>query len=362
MGTRRTSLEITVTVGTVGRVHLPRVLATATLALALLVPAATACSTAAEPDPAAVPAGATTSSGTTAAPSTHVLAISVDGLGSAAIERLGADGVPTLHRLLTEGAGTLNARTEVEQTVTLPNHAGMMTGRRITAAKGGHGVTWDDDRAGSTVQQAAGHRVASIFTTVHAAGGTTALYTTKAKFGLFERSWPRGIDVFRVREDQRRLVAMARQDITDGAPWLTFLHVSLPDRLGHEYGGLSAEYLAAVRRTDAQLGTLLGSLGTDVVVVLTADHGFAAGVTDHSARRNIENYRIPFLVWGPGVDAGDLYAMNPGFADPGTSRPSYAGTQPVRNGDVANLAATLLGLDAVPGSGIDADQQLVVTQ
>ena len=51
---------------------------------------------------------------------------------------------------------------------------------------------------------------------------------------------------------------------------------------------------------------------------------------------------------------------NPDFADPGTSRPSYAGRQPVRNGDVANLAASLLGLDAVPGSGIDAEQDLTV--
>ena len=45
--------------------------------------------------------------------------------------RLGAAGAPTFHRLLDEGAGTLNARTEYEQTVTLPNHTGMMTGRRI---------------------------------------------------------------------------------------------------------------------------------------------------------------------------------------------------------------------------------------
>ncbi|MBI2244757.1 MAG: alkaline phosphatase family protein [Nocardioides sp.] len=296
------------------------------------------------------------------ATATQVLAISVDGLNTAALDRLGADGAPTLHRLLAEGAGTLNARTEYEQTVTLPNHASMMTGRRIAAGKGGHGVTWDDDRPDSTVQQAAGHGVASIFTTVHAAGGSTALYTTKSKFRLYDRSWPRGIDTFRVRESQRRLVRLARVDLADGPPTFTFLHVSLPDRYGHRYGGMSRQYLAAVQRTDAQLGTLLRTLaGTDAVLVLTADHGFVTGRTDHSGRRNIENYRIPFLAWGPGIDSGDLYAMNPDFADPGTSRPSYAGRQPVRNGDLANLAAGLLGLDAVPGSGLDADQSLGVT-
>ena len=275
---------------------------------------------------------------------------------------LDADRTPTLHRLLTQGAGTLNARTEVEQTVTLPNHASMMTGLRISANQGGHGVTWDDDRPGSTVQEAAGHEVDSIFTTVRAAGGSTALYTTKAKFDLYERSWSAAVELFRVRENQRRLTALARTDLADGAPTFTFLHVSLPDRFGHEYGGLSPEYLAAVERTDAQLASVVrAAKRAGAVVVLTADHGFASGVTDHSGRRNIENYRIPFLVWGAGVDAGDLYAMNPDFADPGTSRPSYAGRQPVRNGDVANLAASLLGIDAVPGSGIDADQQLVVS-
>jgi hypothetical protein len=353
MGTRRRSREIAVTVGTVGHMRHLRSLVVAVLSLAMSI-ALAGCSAGDQP---------ATDGRLSAAPvsSTRVLAISVDGLSTEAIDRLGADGAPTLHRLLAEGAGTLNARTEYEQTVTLPNHASMMTGRRINAAKDGHGVTWDDDRPGSTVQRAAGHGVASIFTSVHAADGSTALYTTKAKFGLYERSWPRSIDTYRVRENQRRLVRLARADLTDGAPTFTFLHVSLPDRFGHRYGGMSEEYLAAVQRTDGQLGTVLRALaGTDVVVVLTADHGFATGRTDHSGRRNVENYRIPFLAWGPGVDHGDLYALNPGFADPGTSRPSYAGRQPVRNGDVANLAASLLGLDAVPGSGLDADQSLVV--
>ncbi|MCW2774890.1 MAG: type phosphodiesterase/nucleotide pyrophosphatase, partial [Nocardioides sp.] len=44
--------------------------------------------------------------------------------------------------------------------------------------------------------------------------------------------------------------------------------------------------------------------------------------------------------------------------DPHKSRPTYAGAQPVRNGDVANLSTDLLGLAKVPGSELDAQQDL----
>lgn len=352
-----------VTVGTVRDMLRARSLATAALTLGLLVPLTGCSGTDPSPDGATFSDARTTPSATPT-PEPHVLAVSIDGLNTEAITQLGYEGAPTLHRLLSEGAGTLNARTEFEQTVTLPNHTSMMTSRRIDAARDGHGVTWDDDRRGSTVQKAAGHPVASIFSVVHADGGSTALYSTKEKFSLYERSWPAGIDRYTVRENQKRLIALARADLLDGAPTFTFLHVSLPDRTGHEYGGMSSRYVAAVQQTDKQLGGLIGALAgsDDVTVILTADHGFASGKTDHSARRNIENYRIPFVAWGAGVDPGDLYAMNPGFRDPGTKRPSYAGKQPVRNGDVANLAAMLLGLGTVPGSNVDADQSLLVSE
>lgn len=295
-------------------------------------------------------------------PAPHVLAISVDGLNVDAIRQLGQTGAPTFHRMLEEGAGTLNARTEYEQSVTLPNHTSMMTGRRITAARGGHGVTWDDDRPGTTVQRAAGHPVASVFTRVHGSGGDTALYSTKAKFVLYKRSWPRAVDTFRVRENQRRLVALARADLRDGAPTFTFVHVSLPDRAGHAHGGLSEQYVAAVKRTDTQLGTLLRAVAGDpVTVVLTADHGFVRGVRSHSDRTDPANYTIPFLAWGAGVDHADLYALNPDYRDPGSRRPSYTpARQPVRNGDLANVAAGLLGLDPVAGSRFGADEPLAV--
>jgi len=295
---------------------------------------------------------------------TRVLAISIDGLNVEALERLGHEGAPNFHRLIEEGASTLNARTEREQTITLPNHTGMLTGRRIAKDLNGHGVTWNDDRPRSTVQKGAGHGVASVFSVVHRAGGSTALFSTKTKFSLFNRSWDTAIDRFRVDEHQRALVRSARRDLAEHRRDFTFLHMSLPDQAGHEHGFMSASYVDAVRVTDVLLGRVLATIESDpalaegLVVILTADHGGEGA--DHSDARRIANYRIPFLAWGANVPAGDLYALNPDYVNPGDGRPTYAGPQPVRNADVANLTTDLLGLGAVPGSELDAAQDLDV--
>ena len=297
---------------------------------------------------------------------TQVVVISLDGLNPTALTRLGKRGTPVLHRMMRRGASTLNARTAYEMTVTLPNHTSMVTGRRIAAADGGHGVTWNDDRlTPRTVQAAAGGPVESVFTVVHDAGRQTALFASKTKFSLWQRSWPLALDEYAVELDNRRLTNAVRRDVRVNDRALTFVHLSGTDAVGHAQGWMTPAYLTAVRKADTYVGRILDAIDragetAETMVVVTADHGGMG--RDHGDATAYADYRIPFLVLGPDVPRGaDLYDLNPGYRDPRQGRPTYDATrQPIRNGAVANLVTDVLGLPAVPASQVDALQDLDV--
>ncbi|MDO3397695.1 alkaline phosphatase family protein [Nocardioides sp. SOB44] len=307
------------------------------------------------------PARAMVSSGGASAsvdvPVASVLAVSIDGLNPRAIRELGRDRAPTLHRLIDEGASTMNARTARELTTTLPNHTGMLTSRRVNADRGGHGVTWNDDRLRPrTVHAAAGETVRSAFSVVHDETRPTALFASKTKFTLFKRSWRSKIDRFTVRENNALLMRRVRGDLLNNDRAFRFVHFSKPDVVGHDRGFLSPAYLDAVADVDRLLGRLIAAIEADpvlkngLVLIVTADHGGKGH--SHSDPTRYANYRVPFMAWGPGVAAdADLYELNPHYASPGTSRTTYATTPPpIRNGAIANLVTDLLGLGPVPGS------------
>ena len=312
-------------------------------------------------------------------PVNRVVAISVDGLNPAAITKLGRAKTPNFHRLMREGAYTLNARTAYEKTKTLPNHTGMLTGRRIDEKKGGHGVTFNSDTR-TTVHRAADEYVSSVFDVVHDRNGSTALFTSKKKFALYKRTWnTKGgkdtvgrnngrakIDRFTVDTNNTRLAGKVATDLRGSSRTFTFVHLSLPDDVGHDKRFMSASYLRAVQQTDRNLGTILSTISSrptlkkQTLVILTADHG-GDGST-HSKASKRANYRVPFFVWGPGVAAGrNLYTLNPtSYRSPGTKRVGYSGRQPIRNGDLANLATDVLDLPRVPGSKFNAKRKLNV--
>jgi hypothetical protein len=306
---------------------------------------------------ASEPTGSTTPDKPRAPRIEHVVVVSLDGFGSQLFESLDPAAVPTLTRLRSEGASTLDARTEVEQTVTLPNHTGMLTGRPIDPAVGGHGVTVNADRGGLTVQEMAGEPVSSVFTAVHDAGGSTALFATEDKFALFRRSWPEAIDDFATYQDQDALVMRdALTAAVDEGRTLTFVHLGAVDEVGHESGWLSARQRGAASLVDGLLGDMVDALSARpnllkrTVLVVTADHGGVG--PGHLDRRDPRNFRVPFLVWGAQVDGGaDLYALNPQLGDPAEAQPGYSDSPgPVRNGFVANVVTQVLGLPPVDGS------------
>ena len=166
--------------------------------------------------------------------------------------------------------------------------------------------------------------------------------------------------------DNRELRRQAGGDLSDTTRAFTFVHFSAPDLAGHASGWLSPEYLTAVRKTDRQIDRLWSVLFRDpeqrdhTLLVVTSDHGGQG--TGHATASAYADYRIPFLVMGGGVPAGvDLYSLNPTYADPGTTRPGYAAPrQPIRNGDVGNLVLDVLGYGPIPGSELDAAQDLEV--
>ena len=334
------------------------------LAAALAAPAATAA-----------PAPSTAYRAVT--PDRIVVAISVDGLNPDAIRELGPELAPSYHRLLAEGAGTLNARSAVERTVTLPNHTGMLTGRRVRGVAGHH-IGFNNDDKGTTVHTEAGGYRASLFDVVHNRGGSTALYTTKDKFALFDRSWGSNGNPDRVGKDHgtdkidefvvgsaEGITGRVVEQLTTGPLDATFLHLGTPDEVGHDFGFMGPEYLAAVAETDRLVGQVLDAvrstryLRRHVTVVLTADHGGRGG--GHSDPTDPDNYTVPFFAWGVGVARGaELYALNQERVDPGTLRPRYRTNPPIRNTDLASLVTTLLGHRAVPGGLLPGTEPLRV--
>ena len=298
-----------------------------------------------------------------------VVAITVDGLTSGSVTELGRAQLPALHRMMRQGSSTLNARTAIERTLTMPNHSGVFSGRRVLGTFG-HQVTFNNDSAGTDIHSVAGRYIPSVFDVVHDRGGKVRFFAGKDKFAFFDRSWDaeRGaadvtgtdnghdkIDRYLYSEDTKLLVDRVVRTLRRSPAKLTYLHIRQPDSAGHQYGWGSEEYDTAVRESSAHVGRILrtiarsDSLRPHTAVVLTADHGGEG--KGHSDAGLPINYTVPFMVWGSGIASGaDLYTLNPERVDPGTSQPDYFVDPPaVRNLDLASLVTTYLGYGQVPG-------------
>jgi len=319
----------------------------------------------------------------------YVVHISVDGLASRFLQQLLDEGqLPNFKRMQSEGAWTNNARTDFDYTITLPNHTCMVTGRPVKdkaampAAIAGHNWVVNSDPRDRTIHSSRHDYVKSAFDVAHDHGLRTAMFASKSKFVLYDQSYDgrsgapdttgedNGRDKIDLYVKDGNSAAMMDRFVEEmkANPFnYVFVHYHDCDSAGHAKTWGSPEYLEALRKVDGYLGRMFELIDGDdrlkgkTAVILSADHG-GTGL-DHGFNTNPLNFVIPFYVWGPGVAAKDLYALNPSSrVDPQEGRPDYTevGHQPVRNGDGGNLALKLLGLEAIPDSVINAQQDLNV--
>ncbi len=343
--------------------------------------------------PVAAPEAPTNAARPTAAAQgafTTVLLVSVDGLRSDALLVGPAGALPGFDRL-RRGAGTLNARTDPDWTITLPNHTGMLTGRLVEGPEGHHWIRNDEVEDGLTLHAHRGAYVAGVFDVAHDHGAFTGILAGKPKFHLFDDSWDaaRGapdttgaddgtdkIDVYRVAPESKDLADLVLAELDtprQDRARLYLVHFAMTDLTAHKKGWdltPGSEYLKALAGVDAALVRILdriesaGHLRGRTAIVLTTDHGGGAPLRSHTQEHMWVNYIIPFLTWTGGAEPSDLYALNAGRrADPGLARPRPGdGTlPPVRNADAANLVLAWLGMPPVPGSTVNAAQDLAVT-
>ena len=296
----------------------------------------------------------------------HVVHISVDGLRPDAVT-LWLDDLPAYRRLRVQGSFTDNARTAPSRGNTLPNHTSQLTSR-VVAGPDGHGWgTNSDPDTTVTLHSNRGAYVPSVFDVANAAGLTTALFTSKSKFAVFHRSYEDAIDTYVYDYDTADLTERFVDSLRSGTFEYAFLHLRDTDTAGHRFGWRLWSwhpYARAVRKTDRRIGSILDAIDADpdlrgkTAVIVTADHG---GHRHAHGSRDRRDYTIPFYVWGPGIPAGSLYDLAVhARTDPGEVQiADDADEQPIRNGDAANLALSLLGLDPIPGSTLGADVPLL---
>jgi len=321
----------------------------------------------------------------------HVLLVSIDGLHAKAMAPPIIDSLPTLARLL-RGPHTLDARTDSDVTVTLPNHVAMMTG--LAAAE--HGWLRNDDppgmRHGGTIHERVGRYLPSAFDVAHDHGVSTAIFTGKTKFWLFEQSYGAAkgapdvvgddhgkakIDLFVFAESSDLLVdqVVARlvKAAADGRRTLDLVHFADPDLAGHAHEWdltPGSAYVESLAQVDRRLGRILQtidsnrSLQSRTAIVITTDHGGGAPTKNHTDFEAACNFTIPFVVWlGADREPADLYALNAkSRARPSATENPGVDVEPgpIRNGDLGNLGLLLLGLPSIEGSRFGGATPLVV--
>jgi len=309
----------------------------------------------------------------------------VDGLRPDAIKALGPKGAPNFTYLIKTGASTMNARTDLATTHTLPNIFSILTGRPAFYTPAAHNYMINT-YTGKTIHEFTRKYIHSVFDVLHDSRMRSSFFASKNKLGAIiksytdpkftpddaeERTSPPRIDSYAINDgNDKKTFDQFMNELVNFDSYFIFLHLAGTDIAGHQFGWRlepDSEYLREVKKMDDYLGQILRAirwnrhLKGQVYLIVTSDHGGTE--QGHDSIFDARNYTVPFLVWGRDVTRGaDLYELNAATRlDPTKDMIDMSeGVQPIRNSEAGNLALQLLGLPSIPHSMINALQTLRV--
>ena len=197
-----------------------------------------------------------------------------------------------IHRLQLDGAWAPQART-ASKSSTLPSHASMVSGVDFQR----HGLGFNAYRP-----ERGNIQYPTIFSAAQKARLTTAMFVGKRKLEHLLDPATQGNPVRFAVGGVRcsRVTKLAIPYLQQAEPGVVFLHFSDPDNAGHQFGWMSDEYLAAVKRADYCVGQVMEALQAHprlerTLLVLTSDHGGHGH--DHAAPIPPDTH-IPWVAWG----------------------------------------------------------------
>lgn len=287
----------------------------------------------------------------------HVIVLDAEGLPAQALTtRDGRRAAHTLVSMVHNGAGTTNART-VDSGVSLPNLTSILTGRPVARGLGGHGV--HVNVAGKSLQRMGHVYSPSIFDRVHDYGGSTAFISSDPVSRVVPRSydaqhgavdsegWSYGRNKISGSKIAANDAGVTASVVKNTSRALTVAQFTGLRVAGSRYGYLSPGYYSALGTFSQQVARILRAARATpgTLVILTADTGGRGYSTKGPTSAN---FRVPIGVVGPGVARGNLYSLSaPSYRDPAGTRGTLGSGGTIRNGDIADLVTTVLGLPAL---------------
>jgi arylsulfatase A-like enzyme len=207
--------------------------------------------------------------------------------------------MPNLLALIDQGAYTLTNAQTIDYPATLPSHASMLSGLCMDKT----GIYLDKYYAYMGYSKGV-----DVFDLAHAAGLKTVMIVGKSK--LRQLAEPETTDFFEVDYGENAISNAAVEEIASGFD-LMFVHFAGPDLRGHKYGWMSDSYFKVMREGDIALGKILTALDENglregTLILVTADHG---GHDKAHVGTVIEDFRIPWILVGPGIVHMDLTSI-----------------------------------------------------